>query len=113
MTDRFNEMIILGQDKKSKKGDGINAALKLMQDLRDFQGKVDTCVEAQMISENKAKIEQFNAYVDKMYNTLLEIASGGIRAIRNGQEPVEEEVKREVKVEKTPVMVNVPQVPKM
>jgi len=97
-----NDLILLAEDKKSKKGDGVNAVLVLMKDLRDFQDKVDTCLEAQAIAENKAKIAKFYTYLDKMYQDLLEIASGGIRKKR------EPEAR-----EKPPVMVNTPVVPKM
>ena len=78
-------------EKKSKNGDGINAVLVLMKDLRDFQEKVDSCLEAQAIAENKQKIAQFDAMLDQMYQTLLQIASGGITSIRErNRAPVEQ-----------------------
>ena len=101
----FNELIVLSQNKK--KGDGVNAVLKLMQDTRDFQDKLQVCLEAQAIAENKAKIEEINDYIDRTYDVLLGIASGGIRSIR------EKQIETEEKGEKQPVIVNAPTVPKM
>ena len=69
-------------EKKTKKGDGINAVLVLMKDLRDFQEKVDSCLDAQDIEDYRQKIASFDEMLDSMYETLLEIASGGISSIR-------------------------------
>ena len=83
----------IAADKKNK-GDGINAVLTLMQDLREFQEKVETCIEAQALADNKDKIEEFDQHLDSMYDALLEIAGGGIKAIRQkrGMQMDEEEV---------------------
>ena len=118
MTSPYNEMIILGQNKKEKKGDGINAVLVLMKDIRDFQDKIETCIQAQTMEPTKEKVKQFDRMIDKMYKDLLEIASGGIKSIRKQRDmitPEEVEVEEEVKVQKgkPPVMVNVPQIPRM
>ena len=72
-----------GKDKVKTKGDGINAALVLLKDLRDFQDKVETCIEAQDIEEYKQKIEVFNNKLDEMYEILLDIARGGMHANRS------------------------------
>ena len=72
-----------GKDKIKTKGDGINAALVLLKDLRDFQDKVETCIEAQDIAEYKQKIEVFNQKLDEMYEILLDIARGGMHANRS------------------------------
>ena len=53
-----------------------------MKDLRDFQDKVDSCLDAQDIEEHRQKISTFDEMLDSMYETLLEIASGGISSIR-------------------------------
>jgi len=69
-------------DKKGKKkGDGIGAAIGLLQELRNFIEKVDACVEAQDIAENKSAIAKHAATLSEMYQALLKIAEGGIRSI--------------------------------
>ena len=121
MTDRFNEMIILGEAKKDKKGDGVNAVLILMKDIRDFQDKIDTCLQAQTDPNNRAKIESFDRLIDKMYKDLLGIAEGGIKSVRRQRDMIESEPEAEVEVveetevkpAKPPVMVNAPVIPKM
>ena len=75
-----------GKEKSKGKGDGINAALVLLKDLRDFQDKVESCIEAQDITEYKGKVETFNAELDKMYEVLLEIARGGMHSNRVSQD---------------------------
>lgn len=69
---------------KSSKGDGVNAVLTLMKELRDFQDQVESCIDAQAIEDNKKKIQAFNNQITQMYEILLEIAKGGIR--RENQE---------------------------
>ena len=64
--------------KSKKKGDGINAVLTLLKELRDFQDRVTECSEAQEITDNKSKVDQFNEYLDSMAETLLDIAKGAI-----------------------------------
>ena len=82
MRSEFNEMIILGEAKK-KKGGSLSAVLKLIQDLTDFEEKLQDCIDSQEMSENKQKIEGFVQQVDQMYDVLFEIARGGISSIRN------------------------------
>ena len=89
---QFNNMIVLGSDKKNKKGDGISAVLGLMQDMRDFQDKVVDCMEAQSLESHKQKIAAFDREIDKMYDVLLGIAEGGIRSIREMRHDNTEEV---------------------
>lgn len=88
-----NNMILIAQDEtikkdkkditKSKKGDGINAALVLMRQVRDFQDQIQDCIDAQDIEDNKKRIAEFDDYIGKMYETLLDIARGGIRRPEN------------------------------
>lgn len=73
---------------KRKKGDGINAVLTLMKEMREFQERVEECIEAQDVAEHKGKIEEFNNYVESMYEVLLDIARGGLRRERTGEEAV-------------------------
>ena len=77
------DILITAADGKSKKGDGINAALSLMQEVRDFQDKIDKCAEAQAMAENKRKIESFGDHLDSMWSTLRDIAGDTIRGIRS------------------------------
>lgn len=89
-----NMILVAADDKKDKKakGDGIDAVLTLMKSLRSFQEEVETCIDAQGMTENKDKIQAFDKPLDEMYEVLIEIASGGIRNIRknrNGEDVVE------------------------
>lgn len=88
MYDKHQNILNFAESKKSK-GDGINAVLTLMKDVRDFQDKIDACIEAQAIEENKQKIEKFDEILDQMYATLLEIAEGGIKSVRQRNRQVE------------------------
>ena len=111
MSDKSKEfntgILVMSELKKNRKGDGINAVLKLLADVRDFQDKIEVAIEAQGMVENKVKLEECCTKVEEMYETLLEIASGGIRSIKNnGKEVKETEVS-------SPVMVNTPVIPKM
>jgi len=90
-----NNMILIAQDEtirkdkkditKSKKGDGINASLVLMRQVRDFQDQIQDCIDAQDIDDNKKRIAEFDDYIGKMYETLLDIARGGIRRPENAE----------------------------
>jgi hypothetical protein len=91
----------MAEEKKSRKGDGINSVLKFMIDVRDFEEKLDSCVEAQAIEENKAKIERFKASIEELYSELADIASGGVRSMGEKKEAP------------NPVIVNHPQIPKI
>lgn len=76
------------EKKKSKKGDGVNAAIGLLQDLRTFQERVEAVVESQDIAENRSKISESAKGLEAMYSALLEIAQSGIRSI--GQAAIQE-----------------------
>ena len=100
--EQYQDIYLTASDKKLKKGDdGINAALVLMKDIRDFQDKVEMAMESQSNPENREKIESFYENLETMYSTLLEIASGGIRQIRKKE------------ATSTPIMLNTPIIPKM
>jgi predicted RNA polymerase sigma factor len=97
-------------DKKKKKGDGVSAAIGLLQELRGFTEKVDACIEAQDISDNKKAIEGPAKCLEELYHALLKIAESGIRAINK---PVEEEKPIQVHVEKEgPTLPITPSIPK-
>ena len=94
------------EDKSSKKrkGDGINAAIGLLQELRNFQEKVESCIEAQDISENKVKIQEHSQALEAMYKSLIEIASNGVRSmgVKPEQSPEVIEEKPETVLPSTP-----------
>ena len=73
-----------------------NAVLSLLQDLLVFQDKVGNAAEAQDLGENKQKLEDFQEKLNGMYESLLEMARGGVKAIRQ-EEP---------ESEKPPFMMN-------
>jgi len=113
MTQFNDNLMVLGETKK--RGDGVNAVLTLMKDVRDFQEKVDACAESQANPANKTAIQGFSGDIEKMYTSLLEMAKGGIHTIREpevqkGEEVVEEESRP---VEKGKVTVNPPTPPTM
>jgi len=80
-----NIITIASENTKKNKGDGVNAVLTLMKDLRDFQDKVEACIESQSLTDNRDKIEKFYEGLDKMAEVLLEIAEGGIKSKRKLQ----------------------------
>jgi len=105
----FNELIVMAE-KAKKKGGSMAAVFKLIQELLDFEEKIQECVNAQEIVENKSKIEAFMGEIDKMYDVLFEMARGGISNIRNQRNGVievegspEEEVEVEEKIDLEPV----------
>lgn len=93
--DFFSDDNVLITTAASKKGGGTNAVLGLLQDLIAFQDKVASASDAQDISENKEKLENYQSRLDEMYTDLLEMAKGGVRSIR-----------KEKEMEKTPIMLN-------
>ena len=119
----FNELILLASDetkKKNRKGDGINAILKLMMDFRDFQDSIDECIAAQTMGDIKNKVESLNTDMEKMWTMLSEIVTASIRSIKSdigggdmGGEGLVDKVEKGV--DKAPVTesVSVPQKPKM
>jgi hypothetical protein len=111
MTEFGNNMIILGEAKK--KGDGVNAVLTLMKDLRDFQEKVDDAADAQINPANKTTIQGFSTDIEKMYGSLLDMAKGGIRTIREQEPEVQKdnEIGGEATVEKGKTVVTPPVAP--
>ena len=112
MTQFNDNMIVLGETKK--RGDGVNAVLTLMKDVRDFQEKVDACVEAQINPANKTAIQGFSGDIEKMYSSLLDMAKGGVRTMREPEERTEGVVEEEGRpVEKGKVTVSPPTPPKM
>jgi len=137
----FNELIVLAEKEKTKKkGGSLGSVFKLVQDLIDFEENIQEAMDAQEMSENRAKIESFLADIDKMYDVLLGIAREGIAAARSQRSAVEQvegveggvseptpeavpesdtkistdELKRQLEMKpKSPVSVNIPSVPKM
>lgn len=138
MNKDYQDIFMKLSEKARKKGGSMAAVFKLIQELLDFEEKIQECINAQEMSENQNKIEAFMGDIDRLYDVLFEIARGGISSIRNdrragidpsedgGVEGEEETVDIDVDVEpepeakteisdrrKTPVMLNVPQIPKM
>ena len=99
----FNELILTAADKK-KKGGSLAAVLKLIQDLAEFEEKIEECVAAQEMTENKQKVESFLKDIDSMYQVLLSMAEGSIHSLRSerarGVEEVDGDVVEEVIEEK-------------
>lgn len=87
-TQKFNELICLAKDKK--KGGSLGSIFKLIQDLLEFEDKIVECADAQEMGENKERIEALKAETGEMYNTLFEMAQGGVDSYRNKIEMQEE-----------------------
>lgn len=67
-----NILVLAADDgKKAKKGGGINAILALLQEFNYLFDKIDSCAEAQDITENKQKVEQVGEELVKQFETLL------------------------------------------
>lgn len=92
--------ILVTSSAKASKGNGVNAVLGLLQDLIKFQDRVDSTIESQDIAENKQKLEQFQSRLNESYNSLLEMAKGGVQSVR--RDSIEKEPDRQ----KNPIMVN-------
>jgi len=131
MKREWNELIVMAE-KAKKKGGSMAAVFKLIQELLDFEEKIQECCNAQEIAENRSKIESFMSEIDKMYDSLFEMARGGISNIRDQrsgiiadpeaeveEDSVDVEVEEDITIEdvhdkrSTPVMLNVPKIPKM
>ena len=89
MSNKFNEMICLAE-KAKKKGGSLRAIFKLIQDLLEFEDKIVECSEAQEMGENRERIEALKVETGEMYNTLFEMAQGGVDSYRNKLEVQEE-----------------------
>jgi len=127
MRSEFNELILTAE-KSKKKGTSLSAVLKLIQDLTDFEEKIQDCVDSQEIAENKQQIESFLGEIDKMYKVLLGMAEGSIQSLRQQRLLPQEEVVEEkeealvqndvtrtkpLEVAKSPIYLSVPKIPKM
>jgi len=77
-----NIITIASENGKRKKGGGTNAILTLMKELGDFQDKVESCIDAQDISERREKLGVFYDKLDEIAEVLLEMASEGIKSKR-------------------------------
>jgi hypothetical protein len=53
--------------------------------MRNFQEKVEACIESQDIAENKTKIQDILTGLESGYQALIDIASSGIRSM--GKKP--------------------------
>jgi hypothetical protein len=78
----FSSNNILVTASTGSKKSGVNAILSLLQDLIVFQDKVGSAVDAQEMSENKKKLEDFQNRLGEMYDSLLDMAKGGVKSIR-------------------------------
>jgi len=135
MKSQFNELLVLAE-KVKKKGGSMASIFKLIENLLDFEEKIQDCVDSQEMAENKQKIESFLAEIDKMYDVLFEMARGGISSIRTdrsmGMDAIVEEEDAEIEIEgpgrmtsedklreratdtmKPPIKLNAPRVPSM
>jgi hypothetical protein len=90
----WNELTITAE-KTKKKGGSLASVFKLIQDLIEFEEKIQEAINAQEVSTNKSQIEGFLTDIDKMYEVLLTIAREGISAARNERTMAQETVTEE------------------
>ena len=77
-----SDNVLVIEAAQNKKGGGVHAVLSLLQDLMAFQDKVSAATEAQDLGDNMQKLEQFSQSLGQMYSSLLEMAKGGVQAVR-------------------------------
>ena len=106
----FNELILLAETKKVKKGGGLAAVLKLIQDMTDFENSIQECMDAQDISDYKSKIQGFLGDIDKMHEVLFEMAKTGIQAMRTERSQIVEQPKSEMDEKPAPAATPPPEV---
>ena len=108
---KYNDIFVKAEvGKEGKKGEGMKAILVLLKDISDFQTKIEQCIEAQEISENRDAIEEFDSYIDEMCVKLLDMVREGMRSMRNrGFEDLQDEVNAdtdEVEIEEEPSVID-------
>lgn len=81
---RFNQHILIAAEDESKKRkkDSLGEVFELMKSLTDLQKQIEECLDSQDDVEAREKIQAFDNHIDQMYQTLLELASNGVSAIR-------------------------------
>lgn len=106
--EKYQGIFVKVSEKARKKGGSLGAIFKLIQELAEFEDKIEECAAAQEMTENADKISGFLGQMDQMYEVLFEMARGGIGAIRNSRGEIEEGVVEEEGEEKTEKSVEVP-----
>lgn len=72
---RDNILVLAESDtKKGKKGTGLAELLALAREMVVFVDRVDSCAEAQDITENRKKVEAMADALQKYYIELLDMA---------------------------------------
>ena len=121
--EKYQDIFVKAEVKKQKKGNGLRAALQLINDINELQAKIEQCADDQDITENKDKIKAFLPQLDQMYAVLFELAKSGVRsmAVEHEEEAAPEEGVKEERMlseedlasyERKPSL-SVPQAPKM
>ena len=93
MTTKFNQHILIAaenEEGKKKKKDSLGEIFELMKSLTELQKQIEECLESQEDVDARSKIEAFDKHIDDMYQTLLELASHGVHAIRKRNNMVDE-----------------------
>jgi len=109
--EKYQGIFVKVSEKARKKGGSLGAIFKLIQELAEFEDKIEECAAAQEMTENASKISDFLGKMDQMYEVLFEMARGGIGAIRNSRGEMEEgavEEEGEEMIEKPEKSVEVP-----
>lgn len=89
MTEFGNNLIVLGETKK--KGSGVSAVIKLLEDVLAFKDNIEAAAEAQINPKNKEALQGFGKSVQDMYLSLLDMAKEGIQTINETEPEVRKE----------------------
>lgn len=119
LENEYRDIFVTAEKNGKKKGGSLGAVFKLIQELAEFEAKIQECADAQEMAQNKEQIMAFADQLDQMYDVLFKMGRTGIQEVRGGREQIAEEVEgvedeaEEIVEQKQPVMLNVPQIPKM
>jgi len=78
----FNDLIVLAEEKKVKKGGSLKSVLQLIESLSSFQEELENCIASQEMAQNKEKIQSFMPNIEAMYDALFDIARTGVKSMR-------------------------------
>jgi len=124
---KYQDIFVKLSERSKKKGGGLSAVFKLIQELADFEEKIEECARGQEITQNRETIDGFISDLDRMYDALFEMARGGISDIRDnrgklnneeysngelGEDPQEEVIRERTTDEPTRSLPEIPEVPR-
>jgi molybdenum-dependent DNA-binding transcriptional regulator ModE len=88
----YQDIFVTAEKNGKKKGGSLGAVFKLIQELAEFEAKIQECADAQEMAQNKEQIMAFADQLDQMYDVLFKMGRAGIQEVRGGREQLAEEV---------------------